>query len=86
MSSEQLYLAVFNIFVLRRNQNFVRIVKATSLELHLEEEQIVVDIDAQTRDLRDNVQVNIKETAYLGVSLYANKIDFIISKDPFGYF
>ncbi len=66
MSSEQLYLAGFNIFVLRINQNFVRIVKATSLELHLEEEQIVVDIDAQTRDLRDNVQVNIKETLTSG--------------------
>jgi len=59
---------------------------ATSFELHLKEGPITVDIDVTTKNLHDNVQLNLKEVLYLGISLQSNKIEFIISKDPFGYF
>jgi len=59
---------------------------ATSLELPLKEGPTVVDIDVRTRDLKDNIEIIIKESCYLGISIQSNKIEFIISKDPFGYF
>jgi len=59
---------------------------ATSFELHLKEGPTSVGIDVRTKNLHDNVQLNLKEVLYLGISLQSNKIEFIISKDPFGYF
>ena len=58
---------------------------ATSVETQINAGKIVLSVNVLTRDVTSSLELDLLADTFVGVSLTADGIDFIVSDSPFGY-
>jgi hypothetical protein len=60
---------------------------ADSVELDIEQEEVLIEISLPSRKLTESISLSVSKPVFLGVSLSLeeDRIEYVISNEPFGY-
>lgn len=58
---------------------------ADSIEVQVPEGSVEVKLILPLKNLSEIIELKLSADAYLGLSIHNNKVDYIVSKKPFGY-
>jgi hypothetical protein len=63
----------------------IQIGYADSIELHIEEGPVEIEVSLPLMDLSETIVLQVSAPVYVGISTGNNEIDYQVSDEPFGY-